>query len=384
MKKLVALMLASLVVVILASCGRGGGGSDESAHPSAQGSPAKPWIRYAGTWRGAPLDSTKPAGSVTLTLSALPGQTAIGANPVASVAVQLGSAAPVVMTAPNSNDAAGRPQYVFSFGRLAEAPNCTGSFPTLPVDIKVTDSTGFAYTKHVATCASVAQMDFGAFSDSGSTWASFSYESSAPITAFATRTSPTNSVDELVSASQSKFSGSLPSADGDMLMLTTNPNLPLPVGTRVTARIDGGGGTFAESTSVQNAPGASSALSPLVTMDCCGPRPVSDADVYMEVHARATRNGATPKDTTYTYRLAISDAATGALIVKEADTTAGDSYLSMHMKRGQVAEMEIKPDDPRIIASASARLRQSGPYTVQVSSNVPGTPARFKVFCCSP
>ena len=377
MKKLFALLLA----VLLASCGGGGSAPPTDSAPPAAATPA---IRYAGSWRGAPIDSTRPAGSVTLTLSPLPGQAAISANPVASVAVQLGSAAPVVMTGPNSSDAAGRPQYVFNFGQLAEAPNCTGSFPTLPVGITVTDSTGFAYTKHVATCAYVSQMDFGAFSDYGGTSATFSYQSSAPITAFATRTSPAGYVDQLVPASQPTFSGSLPSADGDLLMLMTNPNLALPVGTRVTARIDAGGGAFAESTSVQNAPGSSSVASPFVTMDCCGPRPASDAGVDIQVYARATASGAAAQGATYTYRLAISDAATGAEIIKEADTTPGDSYLTMHMKRGQVVDMEIKPDDPRISVAASARLGQSGGYTVQVSSNVAGTPARFRVFCCSP
>lgn len=382
MKKSFALLLSLFVAVLLASCGGGGGGSPA---PDASGT-ATPSIRYAGTWRGAPYDSTKPPGSVTLTLSALPGQATISANPVANVAVQLGTAAPVVMTSPNSTDASGHPQYVFNFGQLAEAPNCTGMFPTLQVGITVTDVTGFAYTKHMAACAYQAQVDFGAFSDYGSTAAQFSYQSTAPITAFATRTSSTGYVDELVPTAQSTFNGSLPSADGDMLMLVTNPNVPLAAGTVVTTHIDGGGGSFAESSVVTTDPRASNLASPFVTLGCCGPRPGSSTSVAVVLHTRATASGiAYPPDATYTYKFTITDPATGVVIGTQSDTIIGDAFFPLNVQRGQAIEMNVTPNDPRISVGASAKL---GPQPrgddVQVLTNQLGVPARFKVYCCSP
>ncbi|HWI80727.1 hypothetical protein [Ramlibacter sp.] len=336
------------------------------------------WIRYAASWRGYRFDSTRPPAPATLTLQALPGQSGISANSVARVEVQLGQAAPVVLTAPNSTDATGRPQYLFDLGQPAEAAACT-----LQVRIGVTDATGFAYTKQIVPCVH-KDVDFGAFSDYGSTSAQLSYEASAPITALASRTSPTGYADQLASTSQASFSGSFPSADGDMLMLVTNPSLPLPTGTRVKARIEGGGGAFAESNSVQNAAGSSSLLLPFVTMDCCGPRPASDSSVDVQLYVRAeVHNIAYPPDATFTYRFSITDPATGAAIGGQADTIIGDASFPLQVKRGQVIEMEVTPNDPRISVSASARLGTTGGYGTQVSSNVVGTPARFKVFCCS-
>jgi hypothetical protein len=48
-----------------------------------------------------------------------------------------------------------------------------------------------------------------------------------------------------------------------------------------------------------------------------------------------------------------------------------------------VIEMAVTPNDPRIGVDASARL---GPTVggASASSNEVGTPARFKVFCCTP
>jgi hypothetical protein len=384
MKKSFALLLSLFVAVMLASCGGGGGGGGAPSQGST--GTTTPWIRYAGTWHGSPVDSTKPPQPVTLMLSALSGQGSISANPVASVAVQLGSAAPVVMTAPNSTDASGHPQYVFNFGQLAEAPNCTNAFPTLPVAITVTDSTGFAYTKHVATCVATAQVDFGAFSDYGTTAAQFSYQSTAPITAFATRSSPTGYVDELVPAAQSTFSGSLPSSDGDMLMLMTNPNVPLATGTVVTTRIDGGGGSFAESSVVATDASAPNADSPFVTLQCCGPRPAAGSSVAVTLRTHAVAGGiAYPPDATYTYKFTITDPATGATTGSQSDTIIGDASFPLNVQRGQAIDMTVTPNDPRISVSASAQLAApSAGDSVQVTTNQPGVPARFKVYCCSP
>ena len=364
---------ALLAAMMIASCG----GGDSS--PATDTVASAPSIHYQGSWRGIHFSSTGTTPPATLTLRALPGQAAISANPVARVEVQLGQAAPVIMTAANSTDAAGHPQYVFDFGQLAEAANCSGFFPTLQVGMTVVDVTGFAYTKKIATCA-FKDMDFGAFSDYGTTSAQFGYTATAPITAFVTRNSPTGYIDTLVPTSQASFNATLPAADGDTLQLMTNPNLPLPPGTRVKSRIDGGGGAFAESTTVA----APNAQSPRVMLGCCGPRPAVSSSVDVLLRIRALISGAYPPDATYTYSFRITDPGTGAVIGSQTGTTIGQASFPLQVQRGQVIEMDVTPNDPRIVVESSARLGPSGGDAITVFSNEVGTPARYKVFCCSP
>lgn len=370
-------LLALLAAMMIASCG---GGSSPAGGDGAGSS--DPLVRYQGSWRGHRFSSTGPTPPATLTLQALPGQTAISTHPVARVEVQLGQAAPVVLTAANAVDAAGRPQYVFDFGQLAEVPNCSGSFPTLQAAITVVDVTGFTYTKKIATCAS-GTIDFGAFSDYGTTPAQFSYTATAPITAFITRNSPDGYIDTLVPTSQTSFSATLPSVDADTLLLTTNPNLPLPAGTRVQSRIDGGGGAFAQSTVVA----APNSVQPFVALGCCGPRPAGSGSVDIELRIEGFSSvNPYPPDATYTYRFVITDPATGAVIGSQSGTTYGTAFFPLQVRRGHVIEMDVTPNDPRARVRSSVRLgpQGSGGDNATAYSNEPGTPARFKVFCCSP
>lgn len=382
MRTLVALFLF-LLAATLASCG-GGGSSTPADGPPTDGNGAvpAPWIRYQGIWSPTRYSSVGTTPPATLTLRALPGQTAIASNAVARVEVQLGESAPVVLAAPNSTDAQGRPQYRFDFGQLAEAQDCSGFLPTLAITIKVVDVTGFSYTKNVATCATFGSgLDFGAFSDYGITSAQFSYSATAPVTAFASRTSPAGYFDMLVPKSQATFTGALPAADGDALQLETNPNIPLPAGARLTTRIDGGGGTFAESTLV--AP-ATSQNGHYLGLPCCGPRPAGaeTAAIELAVFAYSTVSPY-PPEATYTYSFRITDPASGAVIGSQTGTTYGTAFFPLQVRRGHLIEMAVTPNDPRIGVDASARLGPAGGGAI-ASSNEVGTPARFKVFCCTP
>ena len=362
MKKLLALPSVLLAATMLASCG--GGGSS----PPADAVASAPLIRYQGSWRPHILDSTRTTPPATLTLRALAEQASISANPVARVEVQLGQAVPVVLTAANSTDAAGQPQYVFEFDQLAEAPNCSSSFATLQVGITVVDVTGFAYTKKIATCATFGVgTDFGAFSDYGTTSVQFGYTATAPITALMTRRSRTGYIDTLVPTSQASFNATLPAADGDSLTLDTSI---LPSGTRGKSRIDGGGGAFAESTVIA----ASNALTPRVTLQCCGPRPAAGGSV--DITLRMNGVPALP-DATYSYSLRITDPGTGAVVGSQADTIYGSGFIALQVQRGHVIEMDVTPNDPRV------NVESSGSGATAVSNEV-GTPARFRVFCCSP
>jgi hypothetical protein len=253
-------------------------------------------------------------------------------------------------------------------------------FPTLQVGITVTDVTGFAYTKKIATCAtSGGGIDFGAFSNYGTTSVQFSYTATAPVTAFITRNSSTGYLDSLVATSQASFSTTLPAVDGDSLTLTTNPNLPLPSGTRVKSRIDGGGGAFAESTIVA----APNSAQPFVLFNCCGPRPVVSGSV-VDIVLRIVSFGTTP-DESYTYTFRITDPATGAVIGSQTGTTFSRvNFPPLRVQRGHVIEMDVTPNAPGGSVDISVELDPSGGFSARASSNEVGTPARFKVFCCSP
>jgi hypothetical protein len=229
-----------------------------------------------------------------------------------------------------------------------------------------------------------SQLDFSASSDYGTTAAQFSYQSSAPITAFATRTSATGYVDEMV-PSGSTFSGTLTSADGDMLKLMTS-SVPVATGTVVTTRIDAGGGSFAESSVVATDPGAPNLALPYVLLGCCGPRPASTNSVAVTLHTRAIASGvAYPPEATYTYKFTVTDPATGATIGSQSDTIIGDAFFPLNVQHGQAIEMDVTPNDPRISVSADVQLGpQPRSWDAQVTTNQPGVPARFKVYCCSP
>ena len=245
------------------------------------------------------------------------------------------------------------------------------------------DVTGFTYTKRVAACATFgSELDFGAFSDYGTTSAQFSYSATTPITAFASRRSPTGYFDMLVPKSQAAFNGTLPAADGDALRLDTNPNVALPAGARLTMRIDGGGGTFAESTLV--AP-ATSQNGRYVALGCCGPRPAAGGTVAIElaIIAHSTVQPY-PPEATYTYSFRITDPATGVVVGSQTGTTYGTAFFPLQVQRGHVIEMSVTPNDRRIGVDASVRLGPTGGDTAGASSNEVGTPARFKVFCCTP
>lgn len=384
MRALAALLLSLLAATMVASCGGGGSSPPEGSPADGNGAVSIPWIRYQGTWRPTRYSSVGTIPPATLTLRALPGQAGISANPVARVEVRLGQSAAVVLTAANSSDAQGRPQYLFDFGQLAEAPDCSGTFPTLPVGITVVDVTGFTSTKNIATCATFGgDTDFGAFSDYGTTPAQFSYSATAPITAFASRRSPTGYVDTLVPTSLAAFTGTLPAADGDALRLETNPNVPLPAGTRVSSRIDAGSGTFAESALATA--GATSQGGRSVFLQCCGPRPAAGGSVAIQLSIFAFSSvQPNPPEATYSYTFRITDPATGAVIGSQAGTTYGTAIFPLQVRRGHAIEMAVTPNDPRIGVDAAVRLGPSGGDSAGASSNEVGTPARFRVFCCTP
>jgi len=374
MRRFIVLLAAVLAAAVLGSCG---GGDPAPPAPPPEAVASAPLIRYEGIWSPTRVDSTRVEPPARLTLRPLAGQASISANPVARVEVQAGQGAPVVLAAPNSTSAAGQPQFVFQFPGLADAPGCLGSRPTLQIRVTVEDSTGFAYTKNFASCAFWgSDQYFGGFSDYGTTTAKFSYTASSPVTAWIERNSRTGYQDMLVPVSQGPYSATLPAAEDDRLSL----NIRAPVGTRATARIEAGGGTFAESAlaatnDVQYA-GAS--------LDCCGPRPPvlgSAVDVMLVT----VSPGLVPEES-YTYSFRVIDPATGTVIGSQSGTTYTHiNFPPLKVQRGHVIEMEATPNHPRGSVGIGANLSKfGGGGSVGAYSNEVGAPARFRVYCCAP
>lgn len=380
-------LLATLLALTLISCGGGGGDAPTPAPspipapmPAPSPAPIASVVHFQGLWSGTRSDSTVPIPPpATLTIRPIAGEMSISTNAVTRVEARVGQAAPLVLAAPNSTDSSGRPQYVFNFGRPAEATNCSRFFPQdLPITVTVVDTTGFSFTKNVATCASSA-LDFGAFSDYGSTTVQYSYSASAPITALITsqidRRSPFGDFsDVLIATSQSSFNAVLPGATGNVHSILPIFN-QVPDGTRIRSRIDAGGGTFAESTIVWPPKDMSS---PSARLNCCGPvASGSGATRGLRIFMNTPNSAAAA---TYSYSYQITDPATGIVIDSQSGTTSRDAVFDIAVQPGHVIEVSATPNDPRasVEITVGTRLNDS----VNAGSNEVGTPARFKVYCC--
>lgn len=363
-------ILILMLTVLLWACG-GGSPSPSSPAPEVPG----PWVRYQATWTGnqALFVGTGPAA--TLSLGPLPGYDSIGSNAVARVEVQIAQAAPVALTAPNSTDAQGSPQYLFDFGQLrGPAIPTLDCSPDFQIRITVVDVTGFSFIKNMTTCRA-GVLQFGAFSDYGTTTAAFSISAPWALDAFITHRSPAGDVlDSLYVLSPPAFSTTLRAGEGDMMDIRT---IFPRGGTPAIARIEGGGGTFAESVSGGSPPPPES---PFVLLQCCGTR--SPAGGSAEVALRL--NGVPARaDATYTYTLRITNPATGAIVLNQSDTASATASIPVQVSRGDVVEVDATPNAAGMYVESSITLGR--PYdSAYATSNKVGAPARFRVVCCAP
>lgn len=361
MRNVLILMLTAL----LWACG--GGSSPATEVPV-------PWVRYQAAWTGnqALFVGTGPAA--TLSVAPLPGYASIGSNAVARVEVQIAQAAPVALTAPNSTDAQGRPQYLFDFGQLRGPgiPTLDCS-PDFQIRITVVDVTGFSFVKHMTTCRA-GVLQFGAFSDYGTTAATFSISAPWGLDAFITHRSPAGDVlDSLYVSPPPAFSTTLRAGEGDMMDIRT---IFPRGGTPATARIEGGG-TFAESVSGDSPPPPEA---PFVLLQCCGTRsPVGDG-----AEAALRLNGVPARaDATYTYTLRITNPATGAVLLNKSDTASATALIPVAVSPGDVVEVEAAPNAAGMYVESSITLGR--PHnSAYATSNKVGAPARFRVVCCAP
>lgn len=363
-------VLILLLTVLLSACG---GGSPSPSSPATE--VPGPWVRYQATWTGNEALFVGTGPPATLSVGPLPGYASIGSNAVARVEVQIAQAAPVALTTPNSTDAQGRPQYLFDFGQLRGAGIPTlGCSPDFQIRITVVDVTGFSYVKHMTTCRA-GVLQFGAFSDYGTTAAAFSLSAPWGLAAFITHRSPAGEVlDSLYVPLPPAFSTTLPADEGDMMDIRATFS---PGGTPATARIEGGGGTFAESVS-GGAPPPPEA--PFVLLQCCGTRsPAGDgAEVVLRLNGVPAR-----ADATYTYTLRITDPATGAIVLNKSGTASATASIPVQVSRGDLVEVDATPNAAGMYVESSIRLGR--PYdSAYATSNKAGAPARFRVVCCAP
>ena len=367
MKALLALVIAALVT----ACGGGGSAPPTTPTPEAAG----PWVRYQATWTGNHYSTTGSSPPATLSVAPLPGDASIASNAVARVEVQLGQAVPVALTAPNSTDAQGRPQFMFDFGQLTgpgiPTVDCS---PNLQIRITVVDVTGFSFVKNMTTCRA-GVLQFGAFSDYGSTAAAFSFSALWALDAVVTHRSPAGDVlDSFNVTSPPAFSTTLSAGDGDTMDIRTY--FPRG-GATVTARIEGGGGTFAESVGGGLPPPPEA---PFVLLQCCGTRSPGGGTV----DAALRLNGVPARaDATYTYTLRITNPTTGAIVLSKSDTASALASIPVQVSRGDVVEVDATPNAADMYVESSITLGR--PYdSAYATSNRADTPARFRVVCCAP
>lgn len=360
-----------MLAVLLGACG---GGSSPPPSPAAE--VAGPWVRYQATWTGNHALFAGTAPPATLSVGPLPGDASIGSNAVARVEVQIAQAAPVALTAPNSTDAQGRPQYLFDFGQLRGPgiPTLDCS-PDFQIRITVVDVTGFSFVKNMTTCRA-GVLQFGAFSDYGTTAAGFSMSAPWGLAGFITHRSPAGDVvDSLYMPSPLAFSTTLPAAEGDTMDIrTTFPRGGAPA----TARIEGGGGTFAESVAGDSPPAPPE--TPFVLLQCCGTRPPGgdSAEVALRLNGVPAR-----ADATYTYTLRITNPVTGAIVLNKSDTAFATASIPVQVSRGDVVEVDATPNAAGMYVESSITLGR--PYnSAYATSNKAGTSARLRVVCCAP
>lgn len=385
-------LLAFAVAASVAACGGGGGSGDSSAASSPSPAPvaAGPWIRYQAVWTGNTYSLTGTAPPATLSIAPVAGASTIGSNAIARVEVLLGYVAlgavtPVVLSGPNSTDAQGRPRYLFNFGQLTGPGIPTIDCGELPIRITVVDVTGFSFDKYMMPCRA-GTLEFGAYSDYGTTPATISFSTPTAYGAVVTRRSAAGDVIDRLYEGGTTFTIPLVAADGDRMDVGTH----FPPGTPpATARIDAGGGTFAESVTGAN---AMPPQAPFVLLQCCGPRPPGGGNVDAVLRLNGlpivtvgpsgiVTTGAAA--TTYTYALRVTDPSTGVAVLSSSNTAVGSVTIPVSVARGNVVEVDVTPTASGMYADASMTLGRAYNSVYAVSSR-PGTPARFRVYCCAP
>lgn len=379
---------AALVVLLpLASCG--GGGSDAPPVAAAPNTPTTPVVVPPGP---VPLPTPAPLIQYKATyvpdvetqlvatggvLTIDPIGTAISANPVASVGVTVDGLRLVALAQPNARNSAGSGRYVFNVPVVDTRVAGQICGRMAPLEITVTDVTGFTYTKYILYC-SPARFDIGGFSDYGSITATFRAVASAPNTP--AQLIPSTLFDARIVDAFPEFSWVARAKDSDSFAGGVTP-LPGETGEiSIKTETDGEATSYGLGLPPPYLNGVNAALS------CCGKK---DATADTEYRLSVGRNTALPLEFSFYYQL--YDPATGTMVKESRQTSRSYTQVDVLAKPGQVLTVEAVPTDaarPDFPVSIDVVIpRRDGRQGVlgilgRVQTNRPGFSARMKLPCC--
>lgn len=389
---LVRLRLFSGIALCIALSGCGGGGSSATAPVVAPA--ATPIIKFVATFVPA-CSICAPAGQATLDIAPIAGMATIGNKDIAKVELSVNQGATLVLTAPNAKNAAGQATYAFSFPAAAFAIDGFSSacYPTLGLEVTVTDVTGFSFKKYVKPC--LTQV-FDAFSDYGTKTVTYKATATTPATvAFERQDSPPYlSVNGRYLDSRTTLETNatwpLRASDNDWLN-ATGSDISKAEGNAVSVSIEGEGGAFAGSNVITTKNFRPLASAYLV---CCGrgtttpsPSPTETRTIWFGTHLRSP---SVLDSTFFDVHYRVTDPSTGNVVSEyRAIHTGSYNEWPVVVKAGYELTMEANPQDTNtevilFISDRPDRIPINRTSSLAMAnSNRPDAPGRVKVFCCA-
>lgn len=370
---------------MLAACGGGGssGPAPVEQPPTTPAAPVSSVIRFEGFYQ--------PGTTDTLAIRPLAGSQTIGTQPIARVEVSTSYDPPQVLAAANSTDAQGRPQFLFTLPSYLSDFQFRSCMTWVPLRITVTDTTGFAFAKNTIYCPAQA-VSFGAFSDYGDRSPRYTGTAAQPANATLTRTDYAGYSDTVVLRDITSLNERLPAREGDTLQLSIGyPAASTPDGITSTARIEGDGGAFAEST---NATNRLNFFTAEATLACCRiavtPENAAAIRQVRIIFDGRMYNVSNPPPVEFDYHYRVTDSTNGAVVAERSGTATNYTSFLLEMRTGYQVALDATPRAANTVVSAEAQhaFNPSDPNASNLTlgralSNSVGTPARLNVFCCS-
>lgn len=365
----------------LAACGGGNGGSTDPVPPPA----VPPLIQFEAVYDLA----GPPPTNRSISLRPVQGSTGFGAHAIARVELAIRDDPPSVLTAPNSLDTAGRPQFVFAIPQYPFEVVFRSCVTVVPLRITVTDVTGFSFVKHDTFCPGQA-FATGGFSDYGDRRARYTGSAGRPASVYLTRMGQANYNDRFADAGVTAFDQSFQAKDGDFLTTSLGfdaPSSEVPAGTLVRARIDADGGAFAESTIATNPLDWTHASAWLV---CCRPAAgpgMTSAKRKVELVVYGARyNVPNPAPVPFEYRVSVVSPTTGAVVADHAGRVSDSMTWTYDLTVGDQISLQASPTEANTAVVLTVLNVTESPTSGQVlgeaRSNLPGTQGRLNLFCC--
>jgi hypothetical protein len=380
-----------LSLLALAGCG-GSGAPEQPAPPSSP-----PLIRFEAAYNVA----TPASAGGSIEIRPIAGSTGIGSNPIARVELSTNGETPVILTAPNSADTAGRPAYRFTVPFIPSETSRIGCITQIPFRVTVTDETGFSFTKRDTFCPAQSQTA-DAFSDYGNKTVTFVASATAPAHVSVARFGAgvnRDYRDRSASDGVTAYALGVRAVEGDRATISAGyPAGSVPDGTTVTARVEGEGGSFAESVVATNPHNWFTADATLVCCQLSTALDPSRGTKQVSLVVDATRFGPVPLQdlvplpgsnpvilvpfVEYDYSYRIFDPATGNVVAESSGSATQFNRWTFDLNVGHQITLEARPKSTE--ATVRVLVSTPGDNTLgEARSNRTGVPARLTVFCCS-